>query len=371
MLALVACESDPGEVAGHDPFGPISEAAVSTFEAVSADGATRSYTARREGERSIAGVDYGQWSLGDFTAGATPRGGRVWLDWSPGAPQVVVAGGEVFWPDNGLVASEPFASGTFDSPVTLDVAPPIGVPQALPVKATIVIGDPATSTDTIDLDVVATYTRVAADAVVATAAGPIAGCTVYEGSAEVLGQTYHASATYHPELGFLAASLDYPPPNGFSADLTGLVDYGVATNGVNVIKGMGVISPERPTFRLSTYDRAGEFDADKNVHAKMLVEVRWVDEAKARVGELPALFAPDFGTAIGYFPATFVASPVSLFHPAENGQGFTFWYAYVDQAAKNEAGGNGIAYHAGATLPDFVSSPMRVTARIIYGLYAP
>ena len=66
-----------------------------------------------------------------------------------------------------------------------------------------------------------------------------------------------------------------------------------------------------------------------------------------------------------------MASPISLFHPSENGQGFTYWIAYVDQAAKNEAGGNGIAYHAGVTLPDFVSSPMRVSGRIVYHLVTP
>ena len=137
------------------------------------------------------------------------------------------------------------------------------------------------------------------------------------------------------------------------------------------IKGMGRISPESRTFELDTYDRAGEFDADKTVHAKMLLELRWEDDAKAQTDEFPALFAPDFGTVIGYFPGSFVASPVSLFHPAENGRGFKYWYAYVDEAAKNEAGSNGIAYHAAVTLPDFVSSPMRVTGRIIYRLYKP
>src|SRR5690606_14212728 len=119
-------------------------------------------------------------------------------------------------------------------------------------------------------------------------------------------------------------------------------------------KGMGVVSPDNRTFRLSTYDRAGEFDADKTVHAKMLLELRWVDEDKARTDEFPALFSPDFGTVIGMFPASFVSSPISLLHPAENGKGYTFWYAFVDQAAKNEPGEGGIAYHAGVTLPDFV-----------------
>lgn len=366
------CGDGGDEASGKEPFGVVSEAVVGSFEAASADGTVRRFESKRVGIRTIAGVDYDEWSLGEFPTGAPGRGGRVWLTWEPGDERVVVAGGEVYWPENGLVSAElPFVSGTFDAAVVLDAAPPIGEPQQLPVKATVVVGDPASPTQTLAVDVVATYTLVDDDALVATPAGPVAGCRVYEGSAEVLGETHHASVTYHPELGFIGATLDYPPPNGFSADLAGLVDYGVAQSGMNIIKGMGMVSPASRTFRLSTYDRAGAFDADKTVHAKMLLELRWVDEAKARTEEFPALFSPEFGTMIGYFPATFVASPVSLLHPAENGQGFTFWYAFVDEAAKNEPGENGIAYEAGVTLPDFVSSPMRVTGRIVYKLWAP
>lgn len=375
-IAVVAlgCDSDGGGETGNgkEPFGAVTEAAVGTFEGASADGTTRRFESRRIGIRTVAGIDFDEWSLGDFPSGAPGRGGRVWLTWEPAAERVTVAGGEVYWPENGIgPADAPFVSGTFDSPITLDAAPPVGEPQTLPVKATVVVGDPASPTQTIDIDVVATWTLAQTDVTVATPAGPVAGCRVYEGSAEVLGEIHHASITYHPELGFIAGELDYPPPNGFSADLAGLVDYGVAQAGMNILKGMGTISPASRTFRLSTYDRAGEFDADKTVHAKMLLELRWVDEAKARTAEFPALFAPDFGTVIGYFPSTFVSSPASLLHPAENGQGFTYWYAFVDEAAKNEPGEGGIAYHAGVTLPDFVTSPMRVTGRIIYKLVAP
>lgn len=371
--AALGCGDDAGGGGtGKEPFGVVSEAVAGSFEVASADGTVRRYEARRVGTKSVAGVDYGEWALGDFTVGEPSRGGRVWLTWEPEAERVVVAGGEVYWPENGLVpAGEPFVSGTFDSPVELDALPPVGEPQTLPVKATVFVGDPASPTQTVDIDAVATWTLSEVGVTVATAAGPVAGCRVYEGSAEVLGEIHHASLTYHPELGFIAGELDYPPPNGFAADLAGLVDFGVAQSGMNIIKGMGTVSPEQRTFRLSTYDRAGAFDADKTVHAKMLLELRWVDEAKAKTDEFPALFAPDFGTAIGYFPSSIVSSPVSLLHPAENGQGFTFWYAFVDEAAKNEPGEGGIAYHAGVTLPDFVSSPMRVTGRIVYRLVSP
>jgi len=369
----VACGGDSGSAVGAKaPFGALSEAAVSTFEAVVSDGSTQSFEGRREGSRTIGGVDYADWALGAFAAGAPARGGRVWMTWEPGDERLVVAGGEVYWPENGIAPAEgPFISGTFESPITLTLDPPIGEPQSLAVKASIAVGDPLSPTEVVPIDLVATYTLVATDAVAETAAGPVAGCRIYQGSAELFGATHSANVTYHPDLGLIAAEMDYPPPNGFAVDLLGVLDQGLAQSGMNTIKGLAIVSPQHPSFMLDTYDRAGTFDADKTVHAKMLLELRWVDAAKARTDEFPALLAPDFGTLFGWFPAQFVASPVSLFHPAENGQGFTYWYAYVDEAAKNEPGGNGIAYHAGVTLPDFVSSPMRVTGRIIYALAAP
>ena len=64
-------------------------------------------------------------------------------------------------------------------------------------------------------------------------------------------------------------------------------------------------------------------------------------------------------------------SPVSIFHPEENKQGFTYWYAYVNEAAKNEPGENGILYRIKVTFPDYMTSPVRVTARIRYPIYRP
>jgi hypothetical protein len=78
----------------------------------------------------------------------------------------------------------------------------------------------------------------------------------------------------------------------------------------------------------------------------------------------------EFGTVWGVYPYQLVESPVSLFHPEENGKGYKYWVGYVDQAAKNESS-NGIAYHIGVNLPDYVSSPVRVTARILYHLWTP
>ena len=124
------------------------------------------------------------------------------------------------------------------------------------------------------------------------------------------------------------------------------------------------VDSARPTFGVDTYDIAGAVDADKTIHARMLIEVRWVDEVKALAELLPPVVL-DFGTPMGWFPSELVASPVSLFHPDENGRGFHYGVAYVSQAAKNEPG-DGTAYHAKVTLPDYASSAVRVTVRIIY-----
>ncbi|MFO0748786.1 MAG: hypothetical protein U1F43_24445 [Myxococcota bacterium] len=377
-LALVAplavvggCDSSADEVGGKSPYGPSSPRAESTFSAAKQDGTPGTVRAGPSGEtHSAGGVAYPVFAV-YRTDSANPSGGQVWMTWTPADERAVVAGGRIDWPDSGLVpVGQPFASGELDTPLSIDLAPPVGVAQPLDIAGTALIGDPASPQGTQAFEAVGSYTLAATDAVATTSLGPIAGCRRFEGQVTVLGETHSATFWYHPDLGLVAASADWPPPHGIHADLSGLWDPGASASGAAVLKGMGQIDASHRTFRLDTYDVAQAIDADKTQHAKMLLELRWVDDAKARTSELPALFAPDMGTAIGYYPASFVASPVSLFHPEENGQGFNFWIAYVDQAAKNEPG-TATSYHAGVTLPDFVSSPMRVTGRILYHRLAP
>ncbi|HPB97712.1 MAG TPA: hypothetical protein PKW66_17460, partial [Polyangiaceae bacterium] len=104
-------------------------------------------------------------------------------------------------------------------------------------------------------------------------------------------------------------------------------------------------------------------------HAKMLVEARFADDSKAQSSDRPPIDT-QIGTTMGVFPHQLVASPISFFHPEENGKGFTFWVGYVDQAAKNESV-NGISYHITAKVPNDASNSVRVTSRIIYSLYKP
>ncbi len=72
----------------------------------------------------------------------------------------------------------------------------------------------------------------------------------------------------------------------------------------------------------------------------------------------------------GMFPHILVPSPIGIFHPEENGQGYTYWIALIDQAAKNEPQ-NGIAYHIAVTSPDYNSQDVRGSARMVCALYTP
>jgi hypothetical protein len=132
---------------------------------------------------------------------------------------------------------------------------------------------------------------------------------------------------------------------------------------------MAVLTPERPNFSLSTYDVAQTHDADKDTHAKMLLELRWADADRAATTDQP-LVTETFRTVFGVFPSLLVPSPVSLFHPEENGLGYTFWVGYVDQAAKNEPI-NGISYAVDVSLPNSITHPVLVTARIHYARTSP
>ncbi len=368
MLTLVAaCDGDDGAetIAPKGPFGTVGPAAVTTMSAPQQDGSPGLVQAGRTTETHTVGATaYPVWNV-HRVASAAPSGGLVWMDWQPSDEVLVAAGGQIDWPDNGIVpAGQPFASGDLDAPLRIDLAPPLGVAQPLDIVGTAVVGDPSAPLTTQPFQAVGSYTLAAEGETLTTSMGPVPGCRRFEANVEVLGESHAGTFWYHPDLGLVAATLDWPPPNGVHADLAGLTDLSVVS-GMTVLKAMGRIDAAQRTFGLDTYDVSGDFDADNTVHAKMLLELRWVDDAKARTTEFPALFTPDFGTVLGTYPAAFVPSPVSLFHPEENGGGFNYWIAYVDQAAKNEPG-TGTSYHARVTLPEFVASPMRVTGRLIY-----
>lgn len=217
-----------------------------------------------------------------------------------------------------------------------------------------------------------TYGPVEDDVTLMSAMGPILGCRKYEveGTFEMSGLplsgTLIEGAGYvHPELGLVGWEAE---DLGIGLSMSATANYGDAAEGPNVIEMTDILTATNLSFDLNTYDRIGALDADKNTHAKMLLELRWADPNVATTHDAPdALMASvEFGTLGGlyYFPHELIESPASIFFPKENGQGFRYWYAFVDQAAKNQDN-NGISYNISvnkdSSLPD-----LRVTARIGY-----
>jgi hypothetical protein len=368
-----ASESDSGasESAAKAPYGPVTRDTVIQYTRQRSDGTTIHATSAVVGDKEIGGKSYWRARLGEFD-GAAPSGMEAWL--TLGKDSAVVAGGD-FWSRKILPnpsPTEPSATVELDAPVTVDLSPPVGTPQPVTTSGTVnILGQP------VAVEATGSYTLVEKDVSVPTEAGNIYGCSrfTFEGavdSNEILtligADQASGEAWYHPKLGFVRAVVKVPGKDDYVFDFVGTNEMGKATSGVNHIHGMAVLNTLE-SFELNTYDVHGQFDADKNTHAKMLLEARFLEEAKAKTSNEPPIVL-EFGTVFGIFPHQMVSSPVSFFHPEENGQGFTYWYAYVDQAAKNEPE-NGIAYHVTATVPDYGSSPVRVTGRILYTLTTP
>jgi hypothetical protein len=320
------------------------------------------------GTRDIGGRTYGRLQAGSFKTNLQPQGAEAWIEWT--ADQVIFAGGEVYFPIAGVSEpGEPLVSGTADEPLVIDLNPPVGVPQTLVLKGSANLGDPTSPGNPYEIDTTITYTLEETEVTVETSVGDVSGCSRFTGSAEAYGMTFQGECWYHPELGMVAAHINWPEPNGTTLDLVGIQDYGKSDGTTGLLQAVGVVGPGLPAFRLSSKDTTGEFDADKNKHAKMLLEVRWADEEKARTDTPPAVIT-QFGTVWGTFPHQLVPSPISIFHPEENGKGYTYWITLVDQAAKNESE-NGIVYAIEAWAPDYATSNSRVSARIFYHRWIP
>ncbi|MBQ4438036.1 hypothetical protein II898_04090 [bacterium] len=207
------------------------------------------------------------------------------------------------------------------------------------------------------------------DVSINTPSGSYSGLRHYTGSGKIsegplgdfLGNTEFTGDIYFsPTLGI---PVQYKL-NGvnFEGDLESVWDYGDPDEtGYRVMKKSGIVNSENPSFELSTYELKGNFDADPNQHAKMLLEIRYLDESAAKNDPQPEINV-EFGTVMGYFPSQLVESPVSIFFPEEN-EGFRYFIAYVSQAAKGHNGP--ISYRISVTGGESVK-PLRVTARIYY-----
>ncbi len=367
LAGPTACEVDDGERSVKSPFGRFTETTVSSFT-------TQMPYSR--GERMFAGV-VGQVEVGGKQVRRYKIGYEIATPSQLGDPQTQ---GAEFWinlsGDTMTVAGfqeSKILTATIDPPVQVNINPPEGVPQRVVLAGTVVhVDDPTPKSAELVVDgVLATR-----NASVETAMGVIHGCRHYTGSITLAGEgvpeflhgvPFAAEIWYHPDLGIVAGNL---PELGISTGLVGEEDFGQATSGINTIRRVGTLTSTNPLFGLSTWERKREFDADKMTHAKMLLELRWAGDEDARSREAPTLqqVVVLFNTTWGYFRHNLVESPVSFFHPEENGKGYRYWYAFVDEAAKNEPGDNGIAYsvrvESDPSLP-----PLRATARIRYNLF--
>ncbi|MBD3343890.1 MAG: hypothetical protein GF401_02365 [Chitinivibrionales bacterium] len=365
----------------NDPFGTVEKTTevtmVGTIGSIN-DGYIKSAKLSESPSRTIGNTTYEQWKVGDVTGpgmsvdSITGPSTDVWVDIkSNGALQI---GG---FKDKGLLSSVPLISilGIGDSDVTFK-EPLFIDPEEQPLKESRTATVEA-NLGSLPLTVDLTYTPVEENATAITTLGPLSGCRRIhvEGAATdswipaaLKGVKISGDGWYHSDMGFVAFDI---PLLGIDASLADETDYGDAETGFNVIRKVSSVHPGE-TFELSTYERNNELDADKNTHAKMLLEVRWADTTNAKTmgAPDPLTYPVVFGTVWGTFvdsrwgTPVLVESPVSIFHPEENGKGYTFYYCFVDQAAKNEPGSNGIEYKI--SVSNNGSNALRCTARIGY-----
>lgn len=378
LSLAAACGPDEGGTPDpRKPYGPLNETTVAQVTGTMPlmDPATK-YDFGVVGHQQVAGRDYAVWKFGHDV----PQGAK--LDASTPGTVVYVDGIGTDRLSLGGFLGEFGLSATLQTPVVLEVHPPVG--KQLTATATALVtspGDPTGKTATLSV----TYSLVEDDVTVTTRnLGDVSGCRHFQGTftvdgaalpAFLQGKTGSGDIWYHPGFGVVDAR---SPDLGFDLGMEGENDWSEPVDGAAVGRLMTVLDGQRTEVAMSTYDRAGAYDADMCVHCKMLVEVRWADEtdAKTRDQPDPTLFRAQFDGGMGTFcwgGCPLVESPVSIFHPEDNGKGYRFWYAYVSEALKNEVrpgGSTGSAYSIRVS-KDGSLPPIRVTARIAYSLVSP
>lgn len=366
-LAIVACSSDPAAATATDaalleakgPFPPWNDTTHNTFARSTPDGKTARYAAKIVGEKSLPTGTFKRYRMSKD--GAT-TGAEAWA--RPETSRRMLFGGAEYTSETAKSLKLPdTATVTLETPVVVDLDSPVGVAQPITLKANVTLGSASSSASA-----TGTYTVVAHDVTVPGPSGPIGGCTHIRVDGQVplfFGTTsVNTKAQFwcSPGFGVVKAELD-EPLSGLGMGVQGSRSSRDLSDGYASVEAMDTVGAGVSRFQLSTYEARGAFDADKETHAKMLVELRWADESLAKTDKRPYV-EPDFGTMMGTFPATLTQANVSFLHPEENGKGFVYWYYYVDQAAKNEST-NGIAYRAGVRY-DSSFSAVRVTSRIVY-----
>lgn len=370
-LFFISCDNSAGKKDVKVPYGSQSKNVAHKILYTSSFGGSkdRPLIGRVVGSKEINGKTYSNYLLSDVDASGRPEndtdGSKFWLSPFPLGQDGKMSIAEI--EDYGSI------SGTFDPEATIDLSSEEGVQQQVSTTYTgTVPGFEGTHTVSIS----GSYTIESKNVTVETSMGKISGCThikmngAFSGDAlpEIVKNTnVTAEAWYHETYGTVKVRL---PLLGMEMDTQETWDIDDPDGKYRTIKKTGLVSDANPEWKLSTYDMSGDFDADKNTHAKMLLELRWSDEELAksdqRIDTHPAVRV-SFGTIFGTFPHMLVESPVSIFHPEDNGKGYKFYYAYVDEAAKNELGDDGILYEINVktTDPD-VTPDIKATGRIYY-----
>ncbi len=263
-------------------------------------------------------------------------------------------------------------AGTVTPAFTIDMEAPIGEEQPVDTTYTGTLPDVAGN---YTVAVQGTYKIVSHDESVATQAGTVNQCTHVTAAGTLTGDGLPAIVKdipltgefwFHESFGVVKARI---PVLGVDWSYEESWDVDDTDGEYRTIQRSGVVSDRKPVWTLSTYDVAGKYDADKMTHAKMLLEIRWAGDEMAKTPQMPGYpnVTVVFDTgSIYYFPHQFTESPISIFHPEDNGKGYRFYYAFVDEAAKNEPGQNGIEYRINISVDPSITADIKATGRIYY-----
>jgi len=225
---------------------------------------------------------------------------------------------------------------TGPEPVRIPLDIGVGQSRTVTAQGELVIAGEATPGS-----VTATYTLVDDDATVQTASGPVSGCRHFTARSDTT-PPVEGEVWIKTGVGVVAAKYDFFLISPGGPKTWNLESMTAAEEDGGRVRERAdqVLVPGGPWMVLRTgAAEGGKADADKNVHAKFLVEARWADEDRARTDDPPPVLVTVYAGPFGYFPegsAPWQRLPVSILNPTENGKGFSFWFKWVDQAAKND-----------------------------------
>lgn len=375
LLSFTGCDDGGGSSKSDvkQPYGkPTKNVFTRMFFSGNSGTNVKSVIGRVVGTTTVSGTEYQRYLISHANADNLPdnvaaTNTELWVTPFPMGDdgKVTIAGGN--YHDNRI-------AGTVTPTFTIDMKAPIGEEQPVDTTYTGTLPDVA---GTYTVAVQGTYKVVSHDESVATQAGTVNQCTHVTAAGTLTGDglpaivkdiTLTGEFWFHDSFGVVKARI---PALGVDWSYEESWDVDDVDGEYRTIKRSGVVNDSNPSWELSTDQVNGKWDADKMTHAKMLLEVRWADDETAKNSTQPVATHPavriEFSTAWGTFFYQMTESPVSIFHPEDNGKGYKFYYAYVDEAAKNEPGDNGIIYQIRVQTTDpSVTPDIKATGRIYY-----